>query len=675
MADRYWVGGTGTWNSSNTGNWSATSGGASGASAPTSADNVIINSSSGSAGMVVTIATGAVCNDFTQTATGFLFTLSAAGSFSIYGSLSLDLFGGTVSGTGSLTFAATTTGKTIGGNGLPTAGSVFFDGVGGGWTLTSGLGVGQTSGDLYMVNGTLSTSASNYSITIQSVLRLNGGTLTLNGSTITASSLSGSATSVSTGTSTLVLTSTGATVTAAASWYNVTLTATSGGGKTVNSSVTISNTLTVYGPSAAGYMTCILGNGASIGAISTSGTAGNQRVYFSGSFGGASTISLTTTGSSCTNADFNQITFTTNTLTGTRLGDRLDNSGITFSTPKTVYWNLAGSQNWSATGWATSSGGSPNANNFPLPQDTAVFDNAGSITTVTIDLNWALPSIDFSGRTSSVTFATSTNSPTIYGSITLGSGVTISGTSSITFKNASTKTITSAGKTFTQSLTFDVGSTQLGGALTTSGLVTLSGGTFNTAGYAVSSLYFFSNTNFRTLTLGSSTWTITGSGATAWDSPYDANFTVSAASSTINMSSSLAKTFTGGTYTWGTLNQGGAGALTVVANGATFGNITNTTQPATITFTAGDTIYFNAFSLSGTFGNLITINSTTFLGVATLSKVGGGTVSSDYLLIRNSTATGASALWYAGANSTNSGNNLGWIFTAPPSSGMLFFFS
>ncbi len=41
MADRYWVGGTGTWDTTSTTNWSATSGGASGASVPTTADNVI----------------------------------------------------------------------------------------------------------------------------------------------------------------------------------------------------------------------------------------------------------------------------------------------------------------------------------------------------------------------------------------------------------------------------------------------------------------------------------------------------------------------------------------------------------------------------------------------------------------------------------------------------------
>jgi hypothetical protein len=43
MADRYWVGGSGFWNTSSTTNWSATSGGPGGASAPTSVDNVFFN--------------------------------------------------------------------------------------------------------------------------------------------------------------------------------------------------------------------------------------------------------------------------------------------------------------------------------------------------------------------------------------------------------------------------------------------------------------------------------------------------------------------------------------------------------------------------------------------------------------------------------------------------------
>ncbi len=47
MANRYWIGGSGTWDASSTANWSATSGGASGASAPGAADVAIFDANSG----------------------------------------------------------------------------------------------------------------------------------------------------------------------------------------------------------------------------------------------------------------------------------------------------------------------------------------------------------------------------------------------------------------------------------------------------------------------------------------------------------------------------------------------------------------------------------------------------------------------------------------------------
>jgi hypothetical protein len=58
MANRFWIG-TGTWGASSTANWSATSGGATGASAPTSADFVLFDAASGAG--TVTIGTGAIC--------------------------------------------------------------------------------------------------------------------------------------------------------------------------------------------------------------------------------------------------------------------------------------------------------------------------------------------------------------------------------------------------------------------------------------------------------------------------------------------------------------------------------------------------------------------------------------------------------------------------------------
>ena len=128
-------------------------------------------------------------------------------------------------------------------------------------------------------------------------------------------------------------------------------------------------------------------------------------------------------------------------------------------------------------------------------------------------------------------------------------------------------------------------------------------------------------------------------------------------------SNASAKTFAGGGGTYPTLNQGGAGALTISGDNS-FADLTATTIPSTITFTISTTQTFTAFTLSGTAGNLVTINSSTASTQATLSK-SSGTVSVDYVSIIDSNAAGG-ASWYAGANSTNVSNNTGWIFTAPP---------
>lgn len=62
MAFRWWVGGSGTWDSTSTANWAASSGGAAGASAPIAGDSVRFDANSGTAA-VVTVAGSAVCAD------------------------------------------------------------------------------------------------------------------------------------------------------------------------------------------------------------------------------------------------------------------------------------------------------------------------------------------------------------------------------------------------------------------------------------------------------------------------------------------------------------------------------------------------------------------------------------------------------------------------------------
>lgn len=91
MATYYWVGGSGTWDGSTTTNWSLTSGGSGGAGVPTSSDDVVFNTSSGT-NFTVTVDTSAataVCNGFLSTSSASVeFTggiLRVHGSFQLQG--------------------------------------------------------------------------------------------------------------------------------------------------------------------------------------------------------------------------------------------------------------------------------------------------------------------------------------------------------------------------------------------------------------------------------------------------------------------------------------------------------------------------------------------------------------------------------------------------------------
>lgn len=97
MANRYWVGGSGTWDTTSTTHWSATSGGSGGASVPTTADAVIFDYNSFSGSATVALQDGATLNcaslSFVTAYTAQYLTtsgttLNCAGSISISGGAS-----------------------------------------------------------------------------------------------------------------------------------------------------------------------------------------------------------------------------------------------------------------------------------------------------------------------------------------------------------------------------------------------------------------------------------------------------------------------------------------------------------------------------------------------------------------------------------------------------------
>ena len=135
MADRYWRGGTGTWDTTTTTNWSATSGGSGGASVPTASDNVIFDQS---ATYNVTMTGALACLSITVSAGTVSFITGTTPTLQVNGSMSL--VSGTVwTSTGAITFNSTTTGQTITTNGTTMSGAITFNGTGGGWTLGSAL--------------------------------------------------------------------------------------------------------------------------------------------------------------------------------------------------------------------------------------------------------------------------------------------------------------------------------------------------------------------------------------------------------------------------------------------------------------------------------------------------------------------------------------------------------
>jgi hypothetical protein len=193
--------------------------------------------------------------------------------------------------------------------------------------------------------------------------------------------------------------------------------------------------------------------------------------------------------------------------------------------------------------------------------------------------------------------------------------------------------------------------------------LTLTNGTLDLNGKTLTTgLFSSSNSNVRTLTMTGASVVVLGS-ANAWVMTTSTNATVNASGSTITMSSATAKTFSGGGRTYGTLVQGGAGALTV-AGSNTFADIANTVQPATVRLTAGTTQTVSAFALSGTSGNLITLDTTVAGTRATLSDA-SGIVSVSFVSIKDISATGG-ATWEALTLNGNvdAGNNLGWNFGA-----------
>jgi hypothetical protein len=660
---RYWVGGTGNW--SDTARWSDASGGSSGFSVPRSHDDVVFDSSSNATAYTATVnaVTGGIRMKALTIAGPASGNVTLAGSTAIdgiHGNVTLPATGLTRTYTGNITLTGSTSGKTLTTNGVALASAITVNGVGCEWTLGSALTIGSNT--LSITNGLFDCDIYNLSVNFLISAFNNSRTIDLGSSTVTVSGNGSTSGFGSTetqranltfiaGTSQINYTSSLPEITGNnQTFYNVAFTSTSADTVTINGANTFNN-LSVTGITSAGLkIISITANQTITGTLTLSAGTNATMRHFVRSNTIGTTRTLTCAAVSLTDVDFRDITIAgvAAPATGTRIGDCKGNSGITFTAAANKYWNLAGNNNWSATGWALSSGASPSVDNFPLAQDTCIFESTspGTGATTTINAAYNIGTIDMSARTTNtMTLATGSTAPFIYGNWINGTGTTLTGTGRMTFAGRGSQTITSAGKTFTQTFTIDTpgGSVTLQDALTLSqsatGVLTVTSGTFDAASYNVSlssgsSTLVSNNSNTRTIAIGSGTWTISGSG-TAWSAATSTNLTVTG-TGTISLTSGSNKTFAGGgiAYTNITLNQGGAGALTITDNN-TFNDITNTYKAtgATIIVMGTTTQRVSQWTAAGESGRVLTVQGTSASSPATLVHTVAGDISVDYLTI------------------------------------------
>jgi len=663
MPDRYWVGGTASWDGTAGTKWAATSGGAGGETVPTTADDVFFTNLSTGTCTIAAGNTGAKSIN----CTGFTGTISHVVSITVAGSITL------VAG---MTFNASTATFTITGTGtLTTAGKTFSSVVvnGSGITVTLGDALSIATRALTVTQGTFDTA--NFSLTCGGFSSQNSNvrSISFGSSTVSISGtfnfLTSTNLSFSAGTSQLNNSASAVTFNGGnQTFYNVSFTGTSTGNRAITGVNTFNNlTLNASGT---GLSQLALSDDQTVnGTFTCAGSSAIARGFVRSDIIGT-TRTITAAAVLANDCDFRDITIAgaAAPISPTRAGDCGGNSGITFPAAKTVY-RVGTNTTWAgSSSWALSSNGTGSDNNFPLAQDTAVIDNNTALTGTLALAVYNIGSLDASARTTGITLNHNAVA-TRYGDYTLGSGVTVSGTSDQTFSGRGTQTFTSVGKTITFPITVDkpAGTFELGDAYFASGYILHTRGTFDAKNYNLTCSQFeSSNSITRAITMGSGLWTLSGS-STVWNLGTSANLTVNQDTADILLSNTTttARAFRGGSKTYNRLTIGGAtGTSTLsISQSNSFTELASTKTVAhTILFAENQTI--GTWSVTGTSGNVVTVNSSVS-GTRRTINLTNVTSGIDYLSVKDIGVNQADR-FYVGANSTNGGNNLNVYFTAAP---------
>lgn len=406
MADRYWVGGTATWDGTAGTKWSTTSGGAGGASVPTLNDDVYFdqNSNSGTNTFTVTISSSRVCRNITVQNLDGAMTLAGTGSLSVYGNLTFPSTGLTVSNTGTLTIR--------GQSSVVNTGGVLINNISlGSRTLTRGSVVTESvtlAGSLNVSNSLfIGCDLNTQGFTIQSAgIELDQYTMTLNfsNSHIIVSRYFVNYVTNYTPEITLITTNTDITFSnpilrssfdlypLEPSFRNVTVSVTVEYPVSANICVfrTKFNAENLIIPEIASnrlYVVfnsdCIISN--TIDIQSTANPNGKKRVSFISSFENEESFGWNLGGTNlyATNVDFYGINITASNVNCVRCGDLGFNSGIQFDNSRTLYWAGSASDVWSDSKWSLVQN-QAGIELYPLAQDDVIIDDFSS-STISVD--------------------------------------------------------------------------------------------------------------------------------------------------------------------------------------------------------------------------------------------------------------------------------------------------
>lgn len=313
-------------------------------------------------------------------------------------------------------------------------------------------------------------------------------------------------------------------------------------------------------------------------------------------------------------------------------------------------------------GWSNTSGG-PNNSTWPTNTTDVIFD-ASSGSSRTIQCAGTCKSLNTTGS-SPMIFASSAGS----GSISASGNVNLTGTISVGYMvvNPSSNPIslTSAGVPIARLETSAGGTITLLDDLNVTTLMGTCNTSFNANGKNVTAPTFMMSGAGQTLTMGSGTWTLTGtgSGPTLPVFSIPAADTVVCGTSTVKFTNTSAapKYFDGGGKTYynflAATGVAAGGEARIV--GANIFNDIKINPGATLYLESGVTNTVASITADGT-GSQITISSSSAGSPATLVKSGGGAIYVDYCSIKDIAASPGSTFF--ARNSINVSGNTNWTF-------------